>query len=128
MAKNWRLCSAMAASACKSCIRLAAIHARSISRSAASHMQVEPMQVAAKSMQNWKNLQACNGHMDSNCMRLAAKLQTRLLNLHALAAITMQSRQYCNDTGRTNILIKEWLQKIKIEDPTRQQYFQRPAQ
>jgi len=47
-------------------------------------------------------LHARGGHMDSICMRLAAKRQvdvaciaaSRLQNLHALAAITLQSRQF----------------------------------
>jgi len=43
-------------------------------------------------MQNHENLHACSCRLGSNCIRLAAKLQTLMQNLHALAAIAMQSR------------------------------------
>jgi len=44
-------------------------------------------------MQNQENLHVCIGCMGSNCLQLAAKLQTHMKNVHALGAITMQSRQ-----------------------------------
>jgi len=78
--------------------------------------------VAAIRMQIFLILHARCGYLGSNCLRLAAKRKidlaciaaSRMQNLHTLAAIALQSRQFCaimQYAGRINIEEKKKLRK-----------------
>jgi hypothetical protein len=80
LAKNWRLCTAVAACACKNNMRLAASRILCLCRLAASCIQIVPGWPPVACNMNGRNLPATGGHSSTICMQRLPKGREMVYN------------------------------------------------